>query len=164
VHFACQDLSRSQSRDFSFNTSDQNKRERESVYLDQGWTVRRGMIVPRRWARGWPRAPGRDGTASGGENPGLVAEQHLPDLLRTAADSFPPRISAGRSMLSRALARSRIDASIPPLPATLSRPRHAVSSLVLNFAYVCRLKFLQDHADHEYSNVFCYRITIPRLS
>lgn len=90
--------------------------------------------MPRRWARGWPRAPGRDGTASGGENPGLVAEQHLPDFLRTAADSSPPRMSADRSTLPRVLARSPIVASIPPLPATLSRPRDAVcpSSLSLH--------------------------------
>lgn len=69
--------------------------------LDQGRTVRRGMIVSRRWARGWPRAPGRDGTASGGENPGLVAEQHLPDLFRTVADPLSPRLSAGRRTLWR---------------------------------------------------------------
>lgn len=48
--------------------------------------MRRWMIVSRRRARGWPRAPGRDGTTSGGENPGLVAEQHFPDLFRTFAD------------------------------------------------------------------------------
>lgn len=56
------------------------------IYLDQGWTVRLLTIVSRRRARGWPRAPGRDGAASGGENPGLVAEQHFPDLLRNFAE------------------------------------------------------------------------------
>lgn len=90
--------------------------------LDQGWTVRRGMIMSRRWARGWPRAPRRDGTASGGENPGLVTEQHLPDLLRTAADSFSSRISADRRTFLGALARSPINDVDSTLPATLSRP------------------------------------------
>lgn len=81
------------------------------------------MIMSRRWARGRPRAPRRDGTASGGENPGLVAEQHLPDLLRTAADSFSSGIADRRTFL-RTLARSPIDDPVDPatLPATLSRP------------------------------------------
>lgn len=97
--------------------------------LDQGRTVRRGMIMSRRWARGWPRAPRRDGTASGGENPGLVAEQHLPDLLRTAADPFPSRISADRRTFPRVLVRSSIDdVDSAALPATLSRPRESVAS------------------------------------
>lgn len=85
--------------------------------------MRRGMIMSRRWARGRPRAPRRDGTASGGENPGLVAEQHLPDLLRTAADSFSSGIADRRTFLG-AFARSPIDDVDPAtLPATLSRPR-----------------------------------------
>lgn len=56
------------------------------AHLDQRWTMRGWMIVSRRRARGRPRAPGRNGTASGGENPGLVAEQHFLDFLRTLAD------------------------------------------------------------------------------
>jgi len=79
------------------------------AYLDQGRTVRRGMIVSRRWARGWPRAPGRDGTASGGENSGLVTEQHLPDLHRTAADLSAPQKSAGRRTSPRVAVRFPID-------------------------------------------------------
>lgn len=106
-------------------------RLKQGTYLDQGRTMRRGVIVSRRWARGWPRAPGRDGTASGGENPGLVAEQHLPDLFRTSADPLSPRISAGRRTLWRVPVRSPIDTPIPPLSATLSRPRVVVPTLSL---------------------------------
>lgn len=82
------------------------------THLDQRRTVRRWMIVPRRWARGWPRAPGRDGAASGGENPGLVAEQHLPDLLRTSAEPAARR------------------ASFAPAAATRSPPRQQSTSTV----------------------------------
>lgn len=82
------------------------------------------MIMSRRWARGWPRAPRRDGTASGGENPGLVAEQHLPDLFHTVADLFSSQISADRRAFLRVLVRSPIDDVDPAtLPATLPRPR-----------------------------------------
>jgi len=104
-------------------------KQRERVaYLDQGRTVRRGMIVSRWWARGWPRAPGRDGTASGGENSGLVTEQHLPDLHRTAADPSAPQKSAGRRTPPRVAVRFPIDwrrsrhfPSHFPNPATLFR-------------------------------------------
>lgn len=71
------------------------------AHLDQGWTMRRWMIVSRRRARGRPRAPGWNGTASGGENPGLVAEQHFPDYLRTLADHRRPSEPLYRATRSR---------------------------------------------------------------
>lgn len=71
------------------------------THLDQGWTMRGWMIVSRWRARGRPRAPGRNGTASGGENPGLVAEQHFPDFLRTLADHRPPSVPLYRATRSR---------------------------------------------------------------
>lgn len=71
-------------------TQTKNQIFKVRTHLDQGWTMRRWMIMSRRRARGRPRAPGRNGAASGGENPGLVAEQHFPDFLRTFADHLRP--------------------------------------------------------------------------
>lgn len=83
------------------------------AHLDQRWTMRGWMVVSRRRARGRPRAPGRNGTASGGENPGLVAEQHFLDFLRTLADHLRPP----EPFSSREIARSTIwnvDPLLPP--------------------------------------------------
>lgn len=44
------------------------------------------VVVQGGWTRGRPVAPGRDSTGTGGENPGLVSEQHFTDILRESAD------------------------------------------------------------------------------
>lgn len=50
----------------------------------------RGWTIVSRWrARGRPSAPGRDATAAGGENPGLVTEQHFTDVLRESTADLP---------------------------------------------------------------------------
>lgn len=92
----------------------ENARSGENIaHLDQRWTMRGWMVVSRRRARGRPRAPGRNGTASGGENPGLVAEQHFLDFLRTLADHLrPPELFS-----SCKIARSTIW-NVDPLPAS----------------------------------------------